>query len=137
MLNICSTYVVLNMRLTHEDIFPVYTLSDIESNPEILQNVWFLIAKEFQHIPTDSNNHSSNLPLSSNVSGAHTSILSLPYVFNRQWYCNGLLQVCGYIEQFFCIALWFHSDEFIGQLSMTETESAEGGHGRAMFRTSG
>ena len=68
-------------------------------------------------------------PSASQVLGAHTSRLSFPYGFNRQWYSSGLKQVCGYIEQFFSNALWFHSDEVKGQLSITETESAEGGQG--------
>ena len=79
----------------------------------------------------------TNLPSASQVLGAHTSRLSFPYGFNRQWYSSGLKHVCWYIEQFFCNALWFHSDEVIGQLSMTDTESAEGGQGLAMFQTSG
>lgn len=78
----------------------------------------------------------SNLPSASQVLGAHTSRLSFPYGFKRQWYSIGLKQVCGYKEQFFSNALRFHSDEFIGQLSMTDAESAEGGQGSAMFRTS-
>ena len=52
-------------------------------------------------------------------------------------YSNGLKHVCGYIEQFFSNALLFHSNEFIGQLPMTDAESAEGGQGSDIFQTSG
>ena len=76
-------------------------------------------------------------PSASQVLGAHTSKLSFPYGFNRQWYSSGLKHVCGYLEQFFSNALKFHSDEFIGQLSTTDTVSAEDGQGLAMYQTSG
>ena len=93
-----------------------------------------IIVNQDNHISTTFKSYS---PSASQVLGAHTSRLSFAYGFKRQWYSSGFFKQFGYVEQFFSNALLFHSDEFIGQLSMTDTESADVGQGSDIFPTSG